>query len=219
MRRIRAISRLGGLAIGLGIGAALAASPGIASAAPDIDISFDGIDLFHTPGHTAEASSGMNDFAIAIGPGSVANATSGQFDTAFADGSNSTALASFGNFDSAFANDTNSFAAAGGASGNLSNGDFASSIGPNAITVAGTGGSIPAGNDVALVFDPFGSLGSHVFAVNGDSDLAWVVGDNSFAGVGFGGNFDLAEVFGNGLSTTAAEGANFLSAILSGPLF
>src|SRR5260370_3641773 len=59
------IARLPGLAVGLGIGAALAATPGVASA-DDFQISIDGMDLFPTAGNTATATSGMGDFAIAF---------------------------------------------------------------------------------------------------------------------------------------------------------
>jgi hypothetical protein len=227
MRRAKAIGRLGTLAIGLGIGAALAASPGIASAAPDIDISFDGVDLFHTPGHTAEAFSGMNDFAIAIGTNSIAEAGSangpGQFDTAFADGTNSDAFALRGMFDNAFADGTNSSAFAGGEAGGLtSDGDFASAFGPGTSAGAGAEGAMPSANDVALVFDPF-ATGTHftsALAGGGLFDFASVFGEdsNAFAGsfLGLGGNFDLAEIFGNGLTSTTATGANFLTDILTG---
>jgi hypothetical protein len=47
MTRDTRIGRFAGLAVGLGIGAALAATPGTASA-DDIQISFDGMDLFPT---------------------------------------------------------------------------------------------------------------------------------------------------------------------------
>jgi hypothetical protein len=224
MRRAKAIGRLGTLAIGLGIGAALAASPGIASAAPDIDISFDGVDLFHTPGHTAEAFSGTNDFAIAIGTNSIAHAGDaigpGQFDTAIADGTNSDAFALRGMFDNAFANGTQSSAFAGGEAGGLtSNGDFASAFGPATDAAAGADGATPSANDVALVFDPFGTHFTSAFAEGGTFDWASVFGDNSLAETGLGGNFDLAEIFGNGFDSTIATGANFLYDILGGPLF
>jgi hypothetical protein len=230
MRRAKAIGRLGGLAIGLAIGAALAASPGVASAAPDIDISFDGMDIFHTPGHTAEALSGTNDFAIAIGTNSVAEAGSangpGQFDTAFADGTDSHVFALRGLFDSAFANGDNSSAFAGGELGGLtSSNDFSWAFGPGTSAGTGADGATPSANDVALVFDPFGT-GTHftdASATGGMFDFASIFGDNStaIAGTftGSGGNFDLAEIFGNGLTTTAATGANFLTDILTGAPF
>ncbi len=193
MKYAKAIGRLGGLAIGLGIGATLAASPGIASADP-IDISFDGIDIFHS-GTGATAQSGTNDFAIAIGSGSFASANSGQFDTAFAGGTNSIAQSGDGNFDSAFANGIGSHAAAGGSGSTLSSGDFASAFGLKTDAFAGFLGGAPSANDVAVNFDPFSSTGSVAEAGNG--------------------NFDFAEVFGNGLDSTAATGGNLLTDILS----
>lgn len=227
MRRAKTIGRLGGLAIGLGIGAALAASPGVASADPDIDISFDGMDIFHTPGHTAEAFSGTNDFAIAMGTNSIAHAGDaigpGQFDTAFADGANTLVFALRGDFDNAFADGTGSGAFAGGEAGGLnSSNDFSWAFGPGTFAGTGAAGATPSGNDVALVFDPFstGTSFTSASASGGMFDFASVFGDNSsdWAGTfaGAGGNFDLAEIFGNGLTTTAATGANFLTDILTG---
>ena len=212
MGRVKAMGRLGGLAIGLGIGAALAASPGVASAAPDIDISFDGMDIFHTAGHTAVAESGMNDFAIAIGTGSFASAASGQFDTAFADGTNSIAQSGDGNFDSAFASGIESHAAGGGSGSTLSDSDFASAFGTKADAFAGVFGA-PSANDTAVVFDPFGSTGSIAEAGNGNFDFASIFGDNSLAQAGFIGNFDLASVFGDMLHASAT-GGNYLIDIL-----
>jgi hypothetical protein len=109
------------LAVGLGIGAALAATPGVASAdsstdpfwwiggmdpgdlsvpaqtsALDMQVSIDGFDLFPTAGNTATATSDMGDIAIAIGNGANALATAGMFDSAFADGTNSFAEAGGG---------------------------------------------------------------------------------------------------------------------------
>ena len=95
MRQTSSIGRLGLLAGGVGIGAALACAPGIASAEPptdpfswidelvsglsvpaqttsalDYQISINGMDLFPTVDNTATATSGTGDIAIAIGNGS-----------------------------------------------------------------------------------------------------------------------------------------------------
>jgi hypothetical protein len=73
----RRLGRLGMLAVGLGMGAAVASTPGIASADPfsfdfnDIAISFDGTSLLQEG--TASAHSG----------------TAGEFNFAFADGAHS----------------------------------------------------------------------------------------------------------------------------------
>jgi hypothetical protein len=126
------------LAIGLGIGVALAA-PGVASAdsstdpvswidqllgglaapaqttsALDMQVSIDGKDLFPTAGNTATATSDTGDIAIAVGNGADASATGGSGDFAFADGANSLAEAGFtGDFDSAVVFGSNSTAEAG----------------------------------------------------------------------------------------------------------
>src|SRR5271169_3880264 len=109
------------LAVGLGIGAALAATPGVASAdtlatdplswlagpdlgdlsaaalpaAPTLDlaISFDGFSLFQEGSATATTTTGEFGLAIASGANSDATATGGLFDTAFADGTSSAATA------------------------------------------------------------------------------------------------------------------------------
>jgi hypothetical protein len=53
MKHATRIGRLTGLAVGVGIGAALAAMPGVASA-DDFQISIDGMDLFPTTGIAVE---------------------------------------------------------------------------------------------------------------------------------------------------------------------
>jgi hypothetical protein len=104
------IGRLAGLAVGLGIGAAPAATPGVVSADPDplppfdpsdFAISVDGFTLFHEG--TAIASSGFGDIAIADGAHSDASANLGIGNFASADGTMSVATASSGSFDSATA--------------------------------------------------------------------------------------------------------------------
>jgi hypothetical protein len=219
MRDVKRIVGLGVLAVGLGIGAAVA-STGTASA-DDFQISIDGMDLFPTAGNTATAVSSTNDIAIAYGDGSYADAGStlpGQFDTAFADGIDSEARAIDGNFDGAFADGTDNLAAAGddngdfaftdgndsGALAQFGNGDFASVVGDNSNAYAGGLFGLPGNDDFASVFDPTGSLGS--FAGAGATGEA-IVTDV--------GSFDLASAFGDGLSSTTATGSNFLTDLLS----
>jgi len=198
------IGRLAALAVGLGVGAALAATPEVASA-DDFQISIDGMDLFPTTGNLATATSTMGDIAIAFGDGANATATDGTFDSAFADGANSTAYAGAGNFDSAyaigdgsnagvatgsgdtaFANGTDAAALAGGvsvtdASGThvyAGNDDFSSALGPHTLADSGAIMSeTPSSNDIAMVFDPFGTVGSTAYAGAGNFDLASVIGD------------------------------------------
>jgi hypothetical protein len=90
MVNARGLTRLGMLAVGLGIGATVASTPGIASAdSLDFQISIDGYDLLPTADNSATATSGMGDFAIAFGAGATATATGGTGDFAMADGSGS----------------------------------------------------------------------------------------------------------------------------------
>jgi hypothetical protein len=246
MKRATRIGRFAGLAIGLGIGAALAATPAAAHA-DDIQISFDGMDLLPTSGNEATATTVAGDFGLAIAVGDGANAAvdSGSGDYAFADGTNSSAVigqysasdissaiangtgskaevsygnfdfasasgdgslsgAGYGNFDTAVANGTDSGALGGGVIYNNTtlipgNDDVAFAWGPHTIASADAivdpSNPTSSSNDAALVFDPLGTVGS-----------------SAFAG---GGNFDLAAIFGDALSTdTAATGGNYLVDIL-----
>lgn len=234
MRHADAIARVCGLAVG----AALVAAPGIAAAAPDtdffvdpmpaattpaaldIDVSINGVDVFHTDHHTALASSGPNDFAIAIGTDSRAEAGvgdfPGQFDSAFADGTDSFALSGLGNADSAYANGIGAIAEAQGVGTNLSYGNFASAFGDHTQAQALPFSlTTPSGFDVAQVYDPFGSGVSQAEAGGGFFNVADVFGDNSAATAGFGGDFDLAEVFGNSLTSSFATGGSFLTDTLT----
>jgi hypothetical protein len=159
MLRSGGLGRLSVLAVGLGIGAAVASTPGVASADPstdaswidqllggvsvpaadpaqalDIQASIFGIDLFPTAGNTATATADSGDIAIAIGNGAHATAASGIGDFAFADGANSIADAGAGiggSFDSAF--------------------DSALVVGSDSTAVAGDVG-LPSFFDLAVVF-------------------------------------------------------------------
>jgi hypothetical protein len=198
----RVFSRLAGIAVGLGIAAAFAAAPGVASA-DDMQISIDGMDLFPATGNTAIAESGMGDiamafgndsfacagcadspgtldFAFASGTGSSADSGFGQFDNAMASGTNSLSDAGAGNFDTAIANGVNSFANATGVNPMaLGNYDFADAWGTNANAEAGSILSLtPSSNDIAWVLDPFGTVGSTALAGDGNVDLAGVFGDS-----------------------------------------
>ena len=138
MLRSRGLGRLGLLAVGLGVGAALASTPGVASGdstdwlssidqllggvsvpaadpaqALDMQISIGGTLLFPYLDNTAIAMASPGDIAIAIGDNSYASAQNGAFDFAFADGTNSFAEAEIGNFDVAVADGADSVAKAG----------------------------------------------------------------------------------------------------------
>jgi hypothetical protein len=195
------MGRLGMLAVGLGIVAALAATPGTASATTDIDISIDGIDVFNGGG-SAHASSGMGDMAIAFGPNS----------NAFAQGG-------FGDFASAFSTGSGGASAeagddVSGAAGN--NFDIASAFGNNSSAEAGNPlGIFPDTTGSSFDFaSAFGGGGPGAGSVadaglNGSGDYASAVGDKvtSVAGVSFNdalpANFDWASVWGNLFTPTS----------------
>jgi len=211
MVNVRGFGRLGLLAVGLGIGSAVALSRGVASAdsstdwlssidsfvgggalpAPssgmDLAISFDGYSLFSegsAVANTGAAGNGNFDFAIAHGDGAIANAFGGTGDYALADG-------------------TDAYANAGGAAGATGdNFDKAIDIGNNADGTFDDGAFAGAGN-LAYPNDPGLGSGSYDTAINFGSDGVGTQNDGAFAGagglVGLGGdgNHDTAINFGN----------------------
>jgi hypothetical protein len=217
MVNARGFGRFAGLAVGLGLGAAVASTPGIASAdtpatdtfswlagldpgdlsaaalpaaSPfDLDISVDGFTLLDL-GTGASATSGMGDIAIAFGAGSAAVAEGGFGDYALADSTGSSGA-------SAFAGDE-----VDGATGN--NFDFASAIGNDSIAQAG---------------NPSGGFPD---ATGSSFDFASAAGGGSAADAGFNGSGDSASADGQnveslaGFSSNAADPANFDSASVLG---
>ena len=191
MLRSRDRVRLGLRTVWLGIGAALVATPAVASAdssndwlssidpllsglsvhaadpaqAVDMQISIDGTPLIDGP-NTAYAFSGPGSIAIAIGDNSYASAQNGMFDFAFADGTNSFAEAEIGNFDIAVADGSNSVAKAG---------EYAGLV---------PGLWSPTNFDTALVFGDNSTAFAGFEGINnsvGFGDLAAAFGDNLFA--------------------------------------
>jgi hypothetical protein len=222
MNHGKAIGRLGMLAVGLGIGAAVAGTPGIAAAdstpvdaaafdpsaliadpAPAVSglnlaISIDGIPLFQSG--TATAESGTDDIAIAYGNDSTAIAgdteSPGTFDYAFADGTNATANAGIGNFNSSTAVGTDSSAFSG-----TGNGDTASADGTE--TQADAGGEYYPGNpntlDVAANDSYASAVGNNDFAQAG-SDIDGSATTTAVTG-------DIATIIGNGSDAYAGVGS------------
>jgi hypothetical protein len=233
MVNARRIGRLGTFAVGLGIGAAVASTPGIASADPvdpfafdlnDISISFNGMNLLQEG--TAVATSGQGDFAVAIGDGAHASATNGFGDYSLADGTNALANAggstsALGNFDNAIDignNDITTVGApdgafagagnlvAGGGAGAGSN-DLAIDIGNNTGTTLANG-ELANGNDGAFA----GGGGLIGLSGNGNNDTAIDFGNNSGENLGpaaVGGTFDTAIQNGNSLGEGGGAFAGF----------
>jgi hypothetical protein len=209
MKDAMGIGRLSMLAVGLGIGAAVAATPGIASATSDFDISIDGIDVFNGGG-SATAESGMGDVAIAFGPNSQAISEGGwgDFASAFSTG-NSGAIAIAGS-------------QAVDASGN--DFDYASAVGNNATAMAGypfvadgLPSAIPSSFDSASDFGGDGTNGISVAlaGLNGSFDSANAIGETGGATAGLSpnaddpANFDHATYFGNLFLDTREIGAAY----------
>jgi hypothetical protein len=204
-------ARVGILAVGLGIGAAVAHTP-VASADTSTDwlssidtllggavpaadststldyqISIDGKDLFPTTGNLATATSGTNDIAIAYGDGANASATGGTGDFSLASG-------------------TNALANAGGSASDIgANNDTAIDIGTNLHGVSSDGAF--AGN-ADLIGNTSGGTGSNDTAIDIGNNGS-VAGtspngaDGAFAGAGGlvgqtgDGNSDTAITVGN----------------------
>jgi hypothetical protein len=235
MKATVCISRVGVLAIGLGVGAAATALPGFAYADPfsplgatDVANSVDGAASAAgvLPG---AASAGLpsfdpNNFAISIDGVSLfhegtATANSGLGDIAIADGANSIAGAEGGFGDFASADGAGSNAIAGdvlpGVTGN--NFDSASAIGAGAAADAGFNGSFDSaravGNDVVA------DAGVGNFGVPANFDSASVLGSlaastaNATFAQADGGSNDLAFVIDPvgtlGSTAEAGFGGNF----------
>jgi hypothetical protein len=218
LKGTRAAARLGLLALGLGIGSALASMPGTAAADSSSDwlsavdsflsgtvgpaasdasglnlaISFDGKELIQDG--TASASTGSNgDFAIAYGAGSSASAV-GTDNYAAVYGDNSSAMAGGvgSSTNSAVVLGDDSSAVAGGAD---SSGNAAFVYGEGSAATSGGYGDTPGDQDIA------GVVGDHGIALSG----------SSAAGAG---SDDIAYLEGNDLGTANASGSSSLIDVL-----
>jgi hypothetical protein len=238
MSNAKGIGQLALLAVGLGIGAALAATPGIATAdttvvdtaafdpsaliadpAPaasglDLAISIDGYTLLQDG--SATAYSGTGDFAIAYGDDATASAGAtsnpGILDFAFADGTDAGAYAGVGDRDSATAIGADSSASVGSGNGDTG---FADGTGTS-VTAGGesNAGTLElAGNDMyasAIGTDDNAVAEAALGGVSTAStgDIATIIGNSSDAYAGVG-DYDFAGVLGEAL-TSSATGGNFL---------
>jgi trimeric autotransporter adhesin len=212
MMNARSSARLATLAIGLGIGAAVASTPGIAAAdALDFQISIDGYDLLPLEGNGATATSSFGDIAIAFGAGSYASATGGVGDFAEAIGTHSNASAGAlagsnfdtANFDTAIDIGDGGGPGTGAYAVNGSN-DLALVDAANSSAVSGGNPidpSVPGSNDIAVVLDPLGAGGNLVESGAGFTSSS--------------GNFDLGAILFEDHSVVGATGADFLYDILS----
>jgi len=216
----RGVARLGILAVGLGIGAAVASTPGVARA-DDFQISIDGMDLFSTVGNTATAYSGTGDIAIAYGDGAYAWAEGGTGDVAMASGSDADAVAG-GLSGDTNANDDTSIDI--GTNTNYSDGAWAG----NSDLVGATDGGTGSGDTAIDIGNNSGTYGDGSFAGagglveetgNGNDDTAIDVGDNTQAIDGsfaYGGDDNHASAFGDN-SDGAADTGNDNTAEVYGP--
>jgi len=230
MKSTRALTRLGLLAVGLGVGAAFASMPAIASAdtssdwlsavdsflgsaAPAADttpamnlaISMDGVTLFQEGDATA-ASGSSGDIAIANGAGASAYAF-GTDNYASVDGTDSSAVA--GGYDAAQASGSTD--------------DTAFAFGNNDFSYAGgDGASNPGTFDYAVIFgNDNTALSGGDAAGAGSYDGAYVEGNDLGTAHAQGGDYlaDILKFYGDGSTTTtaaAAESGGHLTDLLSG---
>jgi hypothetical protein len=245
MKSTRALTRLGLLAVGLGVGAAFASMPAIASAdtssdwlsavdslfsgaAPAADaatglnvaISYDGASLFQIG--TAHASSGSDgDFAIAYGADSSASATgTDSYATVYGDGSSAVAGGAGSSTDTALVVGDGSSAFAGGAN---SSQNLAFIYGNESTAGAGGYGDNPGTQDIAgIVGNDDGAFAGSNATAPGDFDIAYVE-SNDLGTANATGTSDLIEILkqydnwgGVGATSAASESANPLSDLLSG---
>jgi hypothetical protein len=184
------IGRIGGLAVGLGIGA-VAAMPGTASADPvsadpnDFAFSIDGFTLFQQGTATATSAPGLFDLALAEGANSSATAGSGLFDLAVARGDDSSAAANGDFYNLVLAHGDGSYASASDGSG-----DYAFAYGDGSKTVVSGSG------DNANIFGTDSTA-----TVTGDNNTAAILGDNDTALID--GNDNGVSIIGNGLDAQA----------------
>jgi PE-PPE domain len=223
----RGITRLGMMALALGIGAAVVHSAGTAAANPSTDwlwstdtllsgglpeqlpdlnlaISFNGMSLVSDGSAVADSGTAGNyDLAIAYGDGATAFANNGTGNYALAIGPAASAVAAHGNYDSATA-------LSGIADAGYGNHDVAFAIGDNA-------GALGGDYDSALQW------GKDAFALAGygNGNFADVMGAGSgdFTGGGFNGydlgyaggttslfaNYGIASVLGNNSNAVAGN--------------
>jgi hypothetical protein len=231
MSRANAIGRLGMLAVGLGIGAAMAATPGIATAdstavdaaafdpsaliadsAPadsglNLAISIDGYTLLQEG--SATAYSGTGDISIAYGDGSGAEAgdtqSPGTGDFAFADGTGAYANSGLGDYDSASAIGSGSEAIAGSG-----NGDSAFADGTD--TTAGAGGAFTAGTPNTLDVAANDMYASAV----GNDDVA--VAEEAINGSSATSTGDIATIIGNSSDAFSGAGSYDFAGVLADSL-
>jgi hypothetical protein len=218
MMNARGIARLGMLAVGLGVGVAVASTPGIARA-DDFQISIDGHDLFSTAGNTATAYSGTGDIAIAYGDGATASALGGTGDYALASGSDAAAYAGGASGDTGADNDR---AVDIGNNTGSDDGSFAGNSDLVGATDGGTGSDDTAtdiGNNSGPDDGSFAGAGAlHEGGLgNGNGDTASYVGNNANVDDGssaIGGNDNYASVSGDNSGVFAGEGNNNIAEVV-----
>ena len=203
MKSTRALTRLGLLAVGLGVGAAFASMPAIASADTSSDW-LSAVDSFLSSAAPAADTTSALNLAISVNGATLfqegdAYATSGSTgDIAIANGAGASAYA-FGTDDYASVDGTGSSAVAGGydaAQASGSTDDTAFAFGNNDLSYAGgDGASDPGTYDYAVIF--------------GNDNTALAGGDAAGAG-----SYDGAYVEGNDLGTAQVQGSDYLADIL-----
>jgi hypothetical protein len=219
MMNARDFVRFGILAAGLAVGAAVAATPGIASAdGLDFQISIDGYDLLPTTDNSATAVSGTGDIAIAYGVNASAEANGGTGDFAEAIGTQAQAYSGYfsgSNDDSAIGIGDDSMAVAVNGSNDIAFGDS------DGATVYGGGGYLPGvtgSDDIAAIVNPSGTGGYLEVGQNGNYDLGAILFDNdTIAYSATGGNYlyDIVSPLGDESGAAAATGGGWLADLLA----
>jgi hypothetical protein len=230
----RGIARLGMLAVGLGVGAAIASTPGTASADTSTDwlASIDSLLGGALPAADT-TTSGLNlaisfdGYSLLSDGNATATTVSGQFGLAIADGDGAKAIAEGGTGNYALADGTDALAKAGSLTGTDDNYDRAIDIGSNpdpssipgapdgayaggASLIGGTDSSGASSDDTAI---DIGSNGVDTTAPSFPGDggnTGAFAGDGGLVGASGAGSGDTAIDFGNnngfGLGPAAVAG-------------
>jgi hypothetical protein len=199
MSTAKRVGRLGVLAAGLGIGAAMAATPGIASATTDMGSSINGADVF-IGGDTAQAISWLGD-TVGLGAAGAAAPATTDIDISI--------------------NGMDIFNGGGSAIATSGLGDMAIAFGPNSVAFAGGGSGDFASAFSTGIFGALAIAGDDMPGATGNNfDVAIAEGNSSFAGAGnpygsepdtIGSSFDFASAAGGadpGAPSEALAGYN-----------
>ncbi len=224
MERTKFLGRVGGIAVGLGIGSAMAAMPWMASAdvigqlTPDIGSAIDVLPFAAAAGSTPDFAISYDGMSLLQEGTASATTVTGNFGLAIAYGDGSRAFDN-GMYGDSYANGTDSTSYIGGGTNNISIANGADSItnvngDNNFVDATGyqSNASAVFGNGNSVIADGAGSQ-SQVLGLDGggDNNLVSVFGANSLADTS--GSNSILDVVGNNDIQASTDGMNNIAAI------